>query len=109
MKHVHEWVYLGDLALVVSKKESDVNLRRVEYCVGCSTLRVQFPSGWYDMRGSATERFLEQYEGEVAGTVHRIAPMKFKPRPPHSKPSRLGLTLDELYRRAIPIRSPFKK
>ena len=108
MKHVHEWVYLGDLALIVSKKDRDVNLRRAEYCVGCSTLRVKFPTGWYDMRGSATDTFLAQYDGEVPGTVHNIVPVDFSPRA-NAKPSRLGMTLNELHSRALPIPDLFKK
>jgi len=108
MKHIHEWVYLGDLALVVSAREKDVSLRRAEYCVGCSTLRVQFDSGWYDMRGSATDNYLNQFEGEVGGKVFKIAPMDFRPAP-RAKPSRLGTTLNELYERVVPIKSPFKK
>jgi hypothetical protein len=107
--HVHEWVYLGDLALLVGKRESEVALRRAEYCVGCSTLRVEFPSGWYDMRGSATDNYLKEFDGEKAGTVHKIAPLKFKPRPPHTKASRLGTTLNELYERSLPVQLPFKK
>jgi hypothetical protein len=107
-KHIHEWVYLGDLALVVSAKEKDVSLRRAEYCVGCSTLRVQFDSGWYDMRGSATDIYLSSFDGEVPGKVFSIAPMEFRPSP-RAKPSRLGMTLNELYERARPTKSPFKK
>jgi len=107
-KHVHEWVYLGDLALIVNPKEKDVSLRRTEYCVGCSTLRVKFDSGWYDMRGSATDIFLSSYDGEDPGTVHKIIPVDFRPTP-RAKPSRLGTTLNELYERALPAPNLFKK
>jgi hypothetical protein len=107
-KHIHEWVYLGDLALIVSRNEKNVALRRSEYCVGCSTLRVQFDSGWYDMRGSATDIYLSSFDGEEPGTVHKIIPVDFRPTP-NTKPTRLGMTLNELYERALPIKSPFKK
>lgn len=98
--HEHQWAYLGDLALVVSKREQDVDLRRIEYCVKCSTVRVQFPSGWYEMQGDVTKEFLKHVGGSNAGTVFKITPLEFRPKPP--KKSRLGKTLATISNRPMP-------
>jgi len=94
--HEHQWAYFADLALTVSGKETDVNLRRGEYCIGCSALRVLFPSGWHVMQGDATKQFLKQFEQEAPGKVLRLVPSEFKPRPPKRGASRLGTTLKTL-------------
>ena len=106
--HNHQWVYLGDLALVVSSKEQNVQLRRLEYCVGCSELRVSFPSGWYAMKGMATEAFLSKFDGDAEGMVFKIPPKEFKPRSPKPAPRRLGKGLRDLTDRP-PLTSIFKK
>jgi hypothetical protein len=104
--HEHRWVYLGDLALVARREETDVGLRRSEYCVECSTIRVQYPSGWYAMQGEATKKFLKQFDGEKPGTVFKVTPKEFQPR--HMATTRLGKTLKDISVRSPPA-SLFKK
>lgn len=106
--HEHQWVYLADLALVASSRETDVNLRRGEYCIECSSLRVLYPSGWYVMQGKATKEFLEQFAGAAPGGVLVAPPEEFRPRPPKPEPSRLGRGLVDLATRRQSF-SPFKK
>ena len=106
--HEHQWAYFADLALAVSRKETDVNLRRGEYCIGCSTLRVLFPSGWYIMQGDATKSFLKQFEREIPGKVLKLLPAEFKPRPPKRGPDRLGKGLKVLTEESHPIQLPKK-
>jgi hypothetical protein len=105
--HEHQWVYLADLALVVSKKETDVSLRRGEYCIECSSLRVLYPSGWYVMQGKATKEFLKQFSSDAPGEVLKAPPEEFRPKPPKPTPSRLGRNLVDLSTRRHSY-SPFK-
>lgn len=94
--HEHQWVYPGDLALLVGKSDRDVSLRRCEYCTGCSAFRVYFPSGWYAMEGDATKEFLSKFDGEIPGEVYRVAPKEFRPRPEKQEPKRLGRSLKDI-------------
>lgn len=106
--HEHQWAYFADIALAVTRKETDVNLRRGEYCVGCSTLRVLFPSGWYIMQGDATKSFLKQFDREIPGKVLKLLPTKFKPRPPKRDADRLGKSLKDLMNESHVIQLPKK-
>ena len=103
--HEHRWVYLGELALVVSAKEQDVQLRRLEYCIECSSARVKFPTGWYELQGDASKEFLKHFDGDSAGEVVRPTPPEYRPRAP--KKDRLGKSLADIV--SLPIPSLFKK
>jgi hypothetical protein len=101
----HQWVYLADLALTVSGRESDVELRRGEYCLGCSTLRVQFPSGWYVLTGDATKEYLSRFDREAPGTVVPF-PKDLRIKAPALAKNRLGKGLAELMSESAPPAIP---
>lgn len=107
--HEHQWVYLGDLALTVSSRETDVSLRRLEVCIECSTLQVQFSSGWYVMRPEATKKFLEDFDEEAVG-ICVDPPQEFRIRSPErKKQKRLGRGLADLSNRPRLARLPGDK
>jgi hypothetical protein len=93
--HEHLWVYLADLALTVSGRETDVELRRGEYCIGCSAFRVLYPSGWYVIEGEATKEFMTKFDKE-SSTVLNHSPPEFKIKSPTKQQRRLGRGLVEL-------------
>ena len=107
--HEHQWVYLGDLALTVTGKETDVSLRRLEICIECAMPRVQFGDKWHVMQPEATKKFLEQFDGEVAGFCIETSPSKeFQISVPHrrKKHRRLGRSLAEILKSARPVVLP---
>jgi len=99
--HEHQWAYIGDVALIIRKGDTNAKLRRCEYCVGCSTLRVEFPSGWYVMQGNATKEFMSHFEEEKTGKVFRLPPKGFRPTAAKTE-NRLGRGLTELMAHALP-------
>jgi hypothetical protein len=104
--HEHQWVYLADLVIVVSRNEQDADLRRGEYCIGCSSLRVLFPTGWSVIRGDATKEFLARFEKVDHGNVIPFPPKEYRIRAPKKEPTRLGRGLAELLRNSRPISMP---
>lgn len=100
--HEHQWVFLADLALTVTGREADVELRRGEYCLGCSMFRVLFPSGWYVLEGEATKEFLSRFEKEAPGKVVPFPRIKA----PSKKDIRLGRGLAELMSASTPTKLP---
>jgi hypothetical protein len=65
MKHEHRWSFLGELALSLSEqdlRQGMPSLRRIEYCVECGSIRVQFDNRWAHMESTTTKKFLSQFE-----------------------------------------------
>ena len=60
------------------------------------------------MKGEATKEFLEQFDDDSEGVVHKVAPVEFRPRPPKLEPSRLGRSLKDIMSRPVSL-SLFKK
>lgn len=97
--HEHHWVYTGDLLITLSEAQShgDAELRRLEYCIECGAIRVQFGAKWWFWYSDVSKQFLSKFEGETHAVVP--PPAGFKVAVPSSV-QRLGRGLQELLKEA---------
>lgn len=83
MIHEHGWCFLGDFFV-----PRNTELHRVEFCLSCGTVRVEFSGRWWVMVPEWSRDRLNQV------TVFKNRPAKgISPKTP---PSRLGRGLKEL-------------
>lgn len=115
--HEHQWIFLGELLMTYSRKELKHNspdIRRLEYCGGCSMARLHMQGDtWAVVQGQVTKEYLAQFESETSRVVTNPPPeLTFKKT--SSKPQRLGRGLSDLMRevqkhsRSIPGLFPAK-
>lgn len=101
--HTHQWVFLGELLMTYTKAElrrSDPDLRRLEHCCICSTVRLHMGGdSWAVVQGEVTRDFLQQFETEKSQTVKTPSP-QLTFRVPKTNKSRLGKGLSDLMREA---------
>jgi len=100
--HEHQWIFLGELLMTYTRgelKRSEPDLRRLEYCGGCSMVRLHMGGEkWAVVQGEVTKAFLNQFKTETSTVVKNPPPeLTFKP-PPTRQPKRLGKGLNELMR-----------
>jgi len=106
--HEHQWVYLGDLAITVTAKESDVSLRRLELCIECGTIRANFGSRWWVMEPEVTKEFLKKFDQVREGEIV-VTPKEFRIQPPNRDARRLGRSLADILPRTRPVALPGDK
>lgn len=98
MVHEHQWVFAGELALTLTEAEmqrGDIEFRRLEYCVDCGMVRVQFGANWAVWSSEATKQWLAKYSDEH-NVVLKNPPKEFRLTHPRPSPQRLGRGLADL-------------
>jgi len=100
--HEHQWVFLGELLMTYSQRELnhiDPDLRKLEYCIVCSTARLNMGGDrWAIVQGDCTKDFLRPFQSEThAEVVHPSEEMTFKQVSKFKRSkNRLGRGLNDL-------------
>ena len=100
--HQHQWVFAGEVVIPVTDTNNvDPSFNRLEYCVICGSLRIQFGQIWRYWSSNVTKQFLGQFT-KISNNVLKTPPSEFKIRPPDRKASRLGRNLTDLMKEEQP-------
>jgi hypothetical protein len=102
--HQHQWVFAGEVVIPTTDVDydPDPSFNRLEYCIICGSLRIQFGEIWRNWSSDITKKFLGQFT-KTSNSVLKAPPTEFKIGPPHRSAKKLGRGLADLLKERQPL------